>query len=351
MTMVNTVAVRIPNWVGDVVMSTPALRCIRNNYPSATITGVVGHSVRNILHGTPWLDKTCVYHRNRGWGLSGTAEFLRCVKYIRNLDAELGFILPNSFSSALMMAMGGVSNRVGFQRDARGPLLTVSLPRPCHPDGSFRPTYMAEYYLKLCEHVGLDVNERRTELPYTSQDVAEVHAVLRSIGINPSRRLILFHMTAGYGPSKLWSKSKFARLATSLHNEFDAEICGIGAPSSGEYIREVNALCEEHIHDLSDCGINLHLLKALVGMCDLLVSTDSGPRHYGVALGRPTVCIMGPTDPDYSTSGRKHDHVVRVDVECGPCQNKLCSRDHACMHGIQPDMVLSTCYEAMQQNG
>lgn len=348
--MGNTVCVRIPNWVGDVVMATPCLRAIRENLPSSRIVGVVASSVKNVLRNTPWIDQLITYRRNDTWGCSAAMEFMRCVEAIRQHKPDLGFVLPNSFSSALMLRMAGVDLTIGYQRDARSLLLSTSIPRPQNTDGTFRPIYMGEYYLALCEHFGFDISSRKTDLPYSSKDISAVESILRDRGINADRPLFLFHATAGYGPSKLWSQAKFGSLATMLQSEFDALICGIGAPAAHESIERINAQSPVVIHNLSDCGIDLHLLKALVAKSDLLVSTDSGPRHYGVALGTPTVCIMGPTDPAYSTSQRTNDHVVRVDVDCGPCQEKHCKRDHKCMSRIRPEMVFSACCQALEGN-
>ena len=101
------------------------------------------------------------------------------------------------------------------------------------------------------------------------------------------------------------------------------------------------------IADLTSSGIDLHLLKCVVAVSRLLVTTDSGPRHYGVALGVPTVCLMGPTHPGYSTGTQPNDRVLRVEVDCGPCQLRACPRDHRCMADVTPEMAARACMEAL----
>jgi len=249
-----------------------------------------------------------------------------------------------------MLRLAGLPSRVGYARDSRRWLLTLPVPRPME-NGRFAPRYMVDYYLRLCEAVGLPARGRNTELPFSEQDRSAARAILTQAGVCANRPLFLLHAGAGFGPSKLWPEDAFARLAEMLQREFEAQVACIGAPQTRPTARRIIERSRADVLDLTGCGIDLHLLKCVVAASRLLVTTDSGPRHYGVALGVPTVCLMGPTDPAYSTSGRSHDHVVRVDVACGPCQRKVCPRDHRCMRSITPEMVLEACGRALRQAG
>ena len=124
---------RAPNWVGDIVMATPTFRCVRNSFPQAHITVVVANSVTPVLKCAPWLDDTITYDRSAPQGLRSVNRFMEAVAGIRSRMAHLGIILPNSFSSALMMRLGCVRRRIGYIRDARQWLLTDAIPRPRAP--------------------------------------------------------------------------------------------------------------------------------------------------------------------------------------------------------------------------
>jgi len=345
-----SVCIRVPNWVGDVVMATPALRCVRTRLPEAHIALVVRDKVADVLQGVPWFDEAIVYHGRPRWSPACAREFLRCAKEIRRGAFELAMILPNSFSSALMMRWGRVGRRVGYVRDARRCLLTDPVERPSE-DGQFRPTYMGDFYLALCAAAGLEADGRETELPVTQELLDEARAALGRAGVEGDRPLVLLHPGAGYGPSKLWREDRFAELADALAEELDAQVACIGVARDAEMIGRIRAAARAPVADLTGCGIDLHLLKGVVKMSALMVTTDSGPRHYGVALGVPTVCLMGATHPGYTDSGRAHDHVVRVEVECGPCQKRTCSRDHRCMERITSKMVLDRCRTALETGG
>ena len=340
---VGSVCVRVPNWVGDVVMATPALRALRGHFPGAHITVVVRRRVEPVLRGAPWFDDQIVYSPDDG---SSAREFLRCTGELRRRRCELGLLLPNSFSSALMFRLGRVRRRVGYARDRRAFLLTDAAPRPSE-GGRFKPTYMVDYYLALCEGLGVPAARRETELPFDETDAARAGDILRSQGLTPGRDLVLMHPGAGFGPSKRWPSERFSRLAELLQDEGDCQVALIAGPAERSTVSAIINGSRAPIIDLSECGIDLHLLKCVVGRSALLVTTDSGPRHYGVALDVPTVCVMGPTNPGYSTSDRENDHVVRLDIECSPCQRKVCPRDHRCMTDITAETVLAACRRAL----
>ncbi|MFW6119119.1 MAG: lipopolysaccharide heptosyltransferase II [Planctomycetota bacterium] len=337
------ICIRAPNWVGDVVMATPTFRAVRQRCPDARISLVIRERVEPIIRGSDWFDEVIAYDADG----RRIREFFRVVGRLRSDNSDLGLLLPNSFSSALMFRLGGVWRRVGYQRDCRSILLTDAIPRPSE-NGHFKPTYMVDYYLNLCRRVGIEPAGRRMELPFGPGDRRQADERLQERGIGPGERLVLMHPGAGYGPAKRWQTERFARLAEMLEGAQGARVAVIGGPAEEETAADIVAGSRADVADLVECGIDLHLLKPVVGRSALLVTTDSGPRHYGVALGVPTVCLMGPTHPGYSTSGWAHDHVVRVDVECGPCQLKKCPRDHRCMEEITADMVFEACQDALR---
>jgi heptosyltransferase-2 len=324
-------------------MATPTFRAIRRHLPRAEIMLVIRRAVAAVVHGAPWFDRTVSYAPEDGWA---PREFLRCVGEVRRGRHELGVVLPNSFSSALMFYLGRVSRRIGYARDSRSALLTNAVPRPVE-SGRFKPTYMVDYYLALCEQLGIAAERRETELLFSDADAAHADRIMGAHGIEAGRPLFLIHAGAGFGPSKHWPPEHFSRLAEMLQERYAAQIALVGSPRDEQTAAAIIGRAHARIVDLSRSQIDLHLLKCVVSRSGLLVTTDSGPRHYGVALGVPTVCIMGPTHPGYSTSTRPHDHIVRVDVECGPCQRRMCPRDHRCMEYVTPEMAFEACERAL----
>lgn len=330
--------VRAPNWIGDAVMSMPFLKCLRENDPDGRITLVAKDSVLPVYECCPWIDDVMpIAH-----GGAGLGAMLGAVARVRERGFDVGFLLPNSFRSALLFVLAGVPRRVGYRRDGRSILLTRGVDRPTR-DGRFQPTYMADYYLRLAEAEGLRVGDRYPRLFIDDAADARAAAILSAAGLDPGGGFILLSPGASFGPAKLWPTDRFARLADLLQAETGRQIAVISGPPDRPTADEIRRAARSPIVDLTRAGIDLHHLKGVVRRCGLLVTTDSGPRHYGIAYRRPTVCVMGPNHPEYSTTDLAIDCVVRVDVACGPCQKKICPRDHCCMTRVTPEMILASC--------
>jgi heptosyltransferase-2 len=338
-----SIAVYAPNWIGDAVMATPLLRCLRESFASSRLSVLAIPRVAPVFRGCPWVDETLEIQP--GHGLC-PLDLLNAVRAVRARRLELGLILPQSCRAALVGYLGGIRRRIGYRRDVQAILLSESIPRPAE-GGHFRPTYMGDFYLALAEHLGLEPRDRRTELWVDEATDRAAAAILASRGIDPDSGYVLLCPGASFGPAKLWPSAHFGRLADLLSEATGRPMAVICGPADKIHADAIVWDAEVPVVNLSEAGIDLHLLKAAVARCGLMVTTDSGPRHYGVALGRPTVCVMGPTDPRYSTSGRVNDRIVRVDVPCGPCQKKTCPLDHRCMKEIPAEMVLGACLELL----
>ncbi len=346
--MANNICLRMPNWVGDIVMATPALHAIRKSFPESNISAVIDARMQKILHCSPDVDRLIPYHRDLSPPKT-LQDFFHCVAEIRKGRNKISIVLPNSFSSALMMLLAGVPERIGYRRDCRSMLLSKALHRPASEDGRFKPAYMPGYYLKLCEAAGAGTDyDIHPRLAFSPTDRNAADEILKRAGIDPEGVFFAIHPCAGFGSSKLWPEHYHAALAEMLHDTYGDQIAFIGGEDATEMVSRIREAAAVPTVDLTACGIDLHLLKCVISRCRLLVSTDSGPRHYGIALDVPTVCIMGSTNPLYTDSGMPHDAVVRIDVDCGPCQKKRCPADHRCMLGISPAMVFEKCKQFIE---
>jgi heptosyltransferase-2 len=332
------ILIRPPNWVGDVVMATPAFRCIRENYPHAKISVLLKPHARKILHGAPWFDESIEYKPTSSWYLkSFWPTFFQKGRF------DLGIIFPNSFSSALMMFLSGTRRRVGYKRDARSWLLTDGIGR-LRENGKFRPTYMADYYLHLCTHIGCQPQSRELELFVSDNDLRKVDDLFVKHRIGDDKPVFLINPGASYGSSKCWSAEGFATVADLLKEHYDCNVIVVCGPGEVELGSEIRHATKKEVISLTHEEVPLDVLKALVKRCSLLITVDSGPRHYAVAFKKPVVVLMGPTDPRYTETGYEIGRVIRrEDVSCSPCHLKTCPTDHRCMKQITPEMVFSTC--------
>lgn len=333
---INNIIIRSPNWVGDVVMATPAFRCIRENFPTAKITIALKSYVQKLINGAPWFDKVLILD-----SVDQQSKWLHAVCLIKQLRSErydLGFLFPNSFSSAFLFWLGGVKRRVGYKRDARSWLLTDGIDR-LYENGRFRPTYMGDYYLRLCTEMGCEVPSKELELFIDVEGERRVDELFKDCNLNNGLPLILLNPGAAYGSSKCWTAEGFARTADLINQQLNCNIAIVCAPHEIQLARDIERTAKSRLINLANQIISLDVLKALIKRCAVLITVDSGPRHIAVAFKRPVVTLMGPNDPRYTESPAEIGQVIRANVDCLACHLKICPKDHRCMTQIKPERV------------
>jgi heptosyltransferase-2 len=145
---------------------------------------------------------------------------------------------------------------------------------------------------------------------------------------------------AAFGPSKCWLPERYAAVADALAERAGARCVLLTGPGE-EATRE--AVLSAARHPLIEChggAPGIARLKATIARLDLHIGNDSGPRHLAIAFGKPVICIMGSTSPRYTDSPWERGEVLRVDVDCGPCQQPTCATDHRCMTRIDVPRVV-----------
>ena len=341
---VRHIAIDCPNWVGDAVMATPALRCVRRNYPRARIVLVMRPYLRDIFRDAPWFDDILEYQPARSNGASGwqrgAARMLDAVRRLRRENLDLALLLTHSFRSALLARLTGARRRVANTRGDQAFLLTDSLPWP-RENGDRVPLPKVEAYMRLCRHLGCNyTDERQLELHYSPEVGMEAERLLREAGGDPDRPMFGIVPGASFGSAKFWNTEKFANVADALierHGWQAALLCGPGEVELG---RQIALNMSQRPLQFDPQELTLSVLKPMIDRCRLLVTTDTGPRHIGTAFRVPTVVIMGPTHPRHTETGYDREVVLRRDVSCGPCHLRECPRDHRCMELITADMVI-----------
>jgi len=316
-----------PNWLGDAVMCTPALRALKQRFPQSTLAVAGPPAVCTLLEGLSFVDRLHPLASLRGlfsmlgaaWSLSEDA-------------ADLAVLFPHSFRAALLARLAGSRRRIGYNRDRRGWLLTDA-PEPYRENGVITPIYMSREYLDLIAPLGCGDDGLGLEL---AADPAVRSAVReRFAGNGP---LVAIAPGAAFGPAKRWPAERFAAVADALAERCGARCVLLTGPNEEDTRAAVLQAAKCPLLEFPGGGIPR--LKAMLAEADLLVGNDSGPRHIAIAFGKPVVCIMGPTSPRYTDSPWEKGRVLRVEVDCGPCQKPVCTTDHRCMAGITVDAVV-----------
>jgi len=327
-----------PNWLGDVAMCTPALRALHLRFPEADLAVAGRPSACELLEGLPWLAALVPFEARLGF-----VDTIKVSYRLRLHAGDLAVVFPHSFRAALLAGLSGAKRRIGYDRDRRGLLLTERVP-PHRADGQIEPVYMAHEYLQLVAPLGCTDDGLGLEL---RADAAETERVRPCFtGMGPKVGLA---PGAAFGPSKRWPAERYGQVADALAARLGAQCALLTGPGE-EAVRDVVlANAETTLIRCHDGRPGIKNLKAVIAQLDLLIGNDSGPRHVAVAFGVPTVCLMGATSPKYSESPDERGTVLRVDVDCGPCQKPVCETDHRCMTRISVEDVVTAATAALEE--
>ena len=328
------ILVRAPNWVGDVVMATPALRALARAHPGAELTVEARGYLRELLEPLPHVTH---FRVDSGKGL---ANLRRRVRRTRRGRFDWAVILPDSPRSALGPCLARVPRRVGYTRGPlRRPLLTQALPQPTE-DARRAPISMIERYLVITRALGCPDAGAGMEVPVTDAARAVVARRLEALGLGDEPPFCLAIPGASFGASKLWPAASFARACEGIGSEEGLPTLLAPGPGEEGVARAVAEGCAG-AHVLDEPVLSLGELAALVARARLVVTNDTGPRQIAVALGVPAVVLMGPTDPRYTQHHLARQAVLRAEVDCAPCGEKICPTDHRCMTRIEPERVVA----------
>jgi heptosyltransferase-2 len=332
------VVVFCPNLIGDTVMATPVLRALRQGLPGATIVGVIRPQVAPTLDGTAWLDGLIRFDPKARDPRFRTFAVWRRLRAER---ADLAVLLPNSFRSALIAFAAGIPRRIGYDRGGRGILLTDRLTVPRDVRGRRLPVPAVDYYLALVRRLGLPVGSIRLELATTPADEAAAAIAWARLGLVADRPVVCLNTGGAYGPAKSWPSPYFAELARRLATLAGVQVLVVCGPSERTPAREIVArAAHPSVVSLADLDLSIGLTKACVRRSALMVTTDSGPRHFAAAFGVPVISLFGPTHIAWTrTNHPQAVHLLRP-VPCGPCQKGVCPlKHHRCMTDLTPDAV------------
>jgi heptosyltransferase-2 len=332
------ITVFCPNWIGDAVMATPALRALRETFPQAELIGVVKPYVAGVLEGSPWLD-TQYFLDRRG---PSAQRWPALAAKLRRLRPDLAVLFANTFRSALVARIAGCRRRVGYRRHARGWLLTDALPPLRDARGRLLPSPVIEAYNRLVQHVGCPEPSYRLELFTTPRDEQAADAVWQKYRLADYPEAICLNPGAAFGAAKHWPAESFAALAQSLADRRGSGVLVLCGPGDRDLARQIVTLAQRAaVCGLDDFPLSLGLSKALVRRADVLITTDSGPRHFAAAFDRPVVTLFGPTHIAWTETYFPRAVHLQKQVPCGPCQLRVCPLDHRCMKELSPAEVFT----------
>ena len=332
------IGVLLPNWIGDAVMATPALRSLR---------GLAGPTGRLAVFGKPHI---CDVLRGLGWidafvELNPKKDARKAAGLIRGQSLNQLVLLPNSLRSAWLARRAGVPERIGYARPLRTPLLTTVLREPKR-NGQRLQLPTLDHYLQLAYAAGGDYVSPELELATTDEDRNAADAAWQDLGLPPGDRVVVFNSGGAFGASKRWPDEHFATLARRLHDKLGLAVLVNCGPAEQELARNIVELAHRpSVVSLAGRDLPVGLAKAVVERSRLLVSTDSGPRFFGIAFRKPVVTLFGPTDPRHSDTHYAEETTLSLDLDCQPCWASSCPLGH---HKCMEDLSVERAFGAIK---
>lgn len=329
--------IRSTNWIGDAVMTTPAMGRVRAAFPDAEIVVAANPTVTELLGHHPYCDRLLVYDKKgKHHGLGG---LLRFCEEIRKERFDLAILFQNAIEAAIMTTLARVPLRAGYTSDCRGFLLT-------HRVSGWRRArgfHHTDYYLNMLAGLGIHGGNGRLQLRCHEEELAWARRQLSDelwVAVNPG---------ATYGGAKRWLPERFAAVADAIAEEFSVRILLIGGPNEGWIAEEVAANMHTQLHNFAG-KTSVRQLMALLSQCRLLITNDSGPMHVAAAFGVPVVAIFGSTDHTTTSPVSPSCRIVRKPTECAPCLKTECPTDHRCMTAVSVTDVLDAARTLLQKN-
>jgi len=328
------ILVRATNWVGDAVMSLPALRALRDRFPTAHIAILAKPWVADLYRREPFCDELIPYAAY-GW----TAKF-RAAHALRPRGFDCAILLQNAFEAAALAFVAAIPTRIGYARDGRSPLLTkrVPVPRP----GEI-PRHERFYYLELLRRAGIldrfpDADVIRLEGAAQARDSGA--ARFRELGIDSP--VVGISPGAAYGSAKRWLPERFAETGIRVAQELNASVAIFGSKDERELCAAVASHIAANIKARVESFAGATTLAEFIDLaaaCRVYVTNDSGAMHIASALGLPTVAVFGSTDETTTGPTGPLARVIRESVECSPCLKRECPIDHRCMTRVDAARV------------
>lgn len=321
--------------IGDVLLSTPVIKSLRDSFPSTYIAMMVSPYSKDIVDGNPYLDEVIIYDKDgkhRSWRKS--------MKFASNLKKkrfDLAIILHPTNRVHLVTFFAGIPKRVGYNRKL-GFLLTDRIKHI----KQLGEKHELEYNLDLLRYLGLEPQDQTTFMPLKPESERWVEELLEEEGLKKSDKLLAIHPGASC-PSKIWLNERFAEVADRLIEKYGFKVLVISGPGD-------ITLAQKVISQMLYAAINLagktsvSQLASLLKRCRLFISNDSGPVHIASAVGTPVISIFGRNQKGLSPKRwgplGENDRILHKEVGCIECLAHNCLKDFACLKAITTEDVL-----------
>ena len=325
------IVVRAPTWVGDAVMSVPALRELRRVLPGSHITVAAAAGTADIFAEADFIDDVLIHE----------SGFLPVVRQLRRGKFDLALLFQNAFSAAFTAFSARIPFRIGYDSDRRSFLLTTALAVPQWKN----ERHEAFFYLNIVGRLEQLIVRSPVfsdaqpvfDLAVSTQRKEDAHRLLIENGATREKPIAVLCPGSVNSRAKRWPAERYAELGDKLMDA-GMQVVLIGSPAELSVSHEVSSHARRKPIVLTG-KTTVAQVVALLSIADVLVTNDTGPAHIGAALGTQTLVIFGPTNPLTTYPFSPNAEMIREPPDCAPCMLRDCPIDHRCMTAISVDRV------------
>jgi len=344
---IKKILVRGANWIGDAVMSVPAMRELRRIFPEAQITLHTRTWADGVFRDASFIDEIVTYDKHK-WVIK---DILDNSQFLKTDGYDLAVLFPNSFESALTSFLTRIPRRIGYNKDARGLLLTDPI---AVPEWKNR-RHESFYYLNLLAEVERLVLGRETvshSVPDSTIEISDERRIaartqLFGFGMDTSRKTVALGVGSTNSRAKRWPAERYAELNDQLQTESNVNVLLVGSKDEADVAGRVETLSLKKPVNIVG-QTNMEEVAAILSEIDLLISNDMGLAHLAPAVGVSTIVIFGPTNPETTAPFSDNAQIVRHPVECAPCMLRDCPIDHRCMTRVSVEEVFERATSALE---
>ncbi|MDY6855205.1 MAG: lipopolysaccharide heptosyltransferase II [Thermodesulfobacteriota bacterium] len=329
---IEKILIRSTNWIGDAVLTLPAIASIKKNFPHSYISILCKSWVSPLLECNTNINEVILYDQD---GIhSGIKGRLKLARELRRNEFDLAILLQNAFDAALITFLAGIPLRAGYNTDLRGFLLTNKVIL----DRATLKKHQVFYYLDLLKTLGMDIIEANPSVEISKEVADRAIEILDSFNIEDGELLIGINPGAYFGSAKRWLPERFAQLSDMICEGFHARILLFGSEGDRD---SFNIIFQNDGSKIINLIGKTSLLDAmtLIKKCSLFITNDSGLMHLAASMSIPLIAIFGSTDPAATSPLGNNSVILRKEVDCSPCLEKVCPTDHRCMKLIGVDEV------------
>lgn len=331
---VGRIIVRMPNWLGDVVMATPVLADIKCAFPNALLTAMADKKVAPLLEKDPNIDTLVSFQRPSGW--LDYKSHCKIIQKVQEANCDTAILTTNSFSSSWWFYRANIAKRVGFSRRWRSWHLSHALPSP----EDLQTQHQVITYKHLLKPLGISPSARAPQLYVSDEERTSAKTLLSAHGVTEEHILVGINPGAAYGSAKCWLPSRFQQVTEQLLQEPRIRIVYFADRAGQPLVDQICRAMPKKVINLA-AKTSIRELIALIEQCSVFLTNDSGPMHIASAVQTPLVALFGSTSA-VRTGPYGGGTVIHKHVSCSPCYKRECPIDFRCMKRIEVDEVVAS---------